>query len=49
MVEGLAPLQKRIFSMLNELQEHNDVQKISDIIDMLLSLPPVTPLAKVIH
>ncbi|KAK4269128.1 hypothetical protein QN277_022325 [Acacia crassicarpa] len=45
MVEALAPLQQRI-SSLNELQDHNDVWKISSIIDMLLSLPSVTPLAK---
>ena len=44
----LAPLQQQILSVLNEWEDHNDLQNFLDIIDMLLTLPSDTPLAKVV-
>ncbi|RDX86825.1 Midasin, partial [Mucuna pruriens] len=46
MLKVLAPLQQQILSVLNEWEDHNDLQKILDVIDMLLTLPSDTPLAK---
>ncbi|KAL1318551.1 hypothetical protein AAHE18_15G213600 [Arachis hypogaea] len=46
MLKVLAPLRREILSVLNEWENHNDLQKISDVIDMLLSLPSNIPLAK---
>ncbi|XP_029127909.1 midasin [Cajanus cajan] len=47
MLKVLAPIQQQILSLLNEWEDHNDLRKILDVIDMLLSLPSDTPLAKV--
>ena len=49
MVEPLATLQKRIFSLLNEWDDHPALQKILDVIEMILAIPLSTPLAKVLH
>ncbi|XP_019425404.1 PREDICTED: midasin isoform X2 [Lupinus angustifolius] len=46
MLNVLTPIQKEILPLLNEWADHNDLQKILDIIDMLLSLPSGIPLAK---
>ncbi|KAG4379536.1 hypothetical protein GLYMA_16G004800v4 [Glycine max] len=46
MLKVLAPLQQQILSVLNEWEDHNDLQNFLDIIDMLLTLPSDTPLAK---
>ncbi|XP_027334240.1 midasin [Abrus precatorius] len=46
MLKVLAPLQQQILSLLNEWEDHNDLQRILDVIDMLLTLPSDTPLAK---
>ena len=48
MLKVLAPLQQQILSVLNEWEDHNDLQNFLDIIDMLLTLPSDTPLAKVV-
>lgn len=48
MVEALAPLQQRIYSLINEYEDHPQLQKILDIIEMLLTIPSQTPLAKVL-
>ncbi|KAL3008468.1 hypothetical protein AAZX31_07G033800 [Glycine max] len=42
----LAPLQQQILPLLNEWEDRNDLQKFLDIIEMLLTLPSDTPLAK---
>lgn len=47
MLKVLAPLRQQILSLLNEWEEQNDLQKLLDVIDMLLSLPSDIPLAKV--
>ncbi|TKY64312.1 Midasin protein [Spatholobus suberectus] len=46
MLKVLAPLQQQILSLLKEWEDHNDLRKILDVIDMLLTLPSDTPLAK---
>ncbi|XP_040370504.1 midasin isoform X3 [Rosa chinensis] len=46
MVEALIPLQQRIYSLLNEYEDHPQLQKILDIIEMLLNIPLRTSLAK---
>jgi midasin len=48
MLKVLAPLRQQIFSLLNEWEEQNDLQKFLDVIDMLLTLPSDIPLAKVV-
>lgn len=48
MVKMLTPLQQRIHSLLNEYEEHPQLQKILDIIEMLLNIPLRTSLAKVL-
>ncbi|XP_045787692.1 midasin-like [Trifolium pratense] len=47
MLKVLAPLRQQVFSLLNEWEEQNDLQKFLDVIDMLLTLPSDIPLAKV--
>lgn len=47
MVEPVQALQKRILTLLNEWDEHPSIQKILDVIEMVLALPLNTPLAKV--
>ncbi|GAB2269171.1 hypothetical protein Dimus_004101 [Dionaea muscipula] len=46
MVKFLLPLQMRVLSLLDERDEHPALQKILDIIKMLLALPSRIPLAK---
>ncbi|WVZ15742.1 hypothetical protein V8G54_013308, partial [Vigna mungo] len=46
MLKVLEPLQQQILPHINEWEDHNDLQKILDVIDMLLTLPSDTPLAK---
>nr|XP_011467404.1 PREDICTED: midasin isoform X1 [Fragaria vesca subsp. vesca] len=46
MVEALVPLQQRIYSLLNEYEDHPQLQKILDIIEMLLKITSHAPLAK---
>ncbi|KOM26933.1 hypothetical protein LR48_Vigan346s001500 [Vigna angularis] len=46
MLKVLGPLQQQILPHINEWEVHNDLQKILDVIDMLLTLPSDTPLAK---
>lgn len=48
MLKVLAPLRQQILSFLNEWEDHNDLEKILDIVDMLLTLPSDIPLAKVV-
>lgn len=48
MVKMLTPLQQWIRSLLNEYEEHPQLQKILDIIEMLLNIPLRTSLAKVL-
>jgi hypothetical protein len=48
MLKILAPLRQQIFSLLNDWEEQNDLQKFLDVIDMLLTLPSDIPLAKVV-
>lgn len=48
MVEPLAQLKQRILVLLNEWDGHPAFQKILDAIDMVLSIPLSTPLAKVL-
>jgi len=48
MLKVLGPLQQQILPHINEWEVHNDLQKILDVIDMLLTLPSDTPLAKVV-
>lgn len=47
MLKVLAPLQQQIIFLSNEREDDNDIQKILDVIDMLLTLPSGIPLAKV--
>ncbi|EOA33535.1 hypothetical protein CARUB_v10019643mg [Capsella rubella] len=46
MVKFLAALQQRITSLLQEREDHPGLQKLSDVIRMLLDIPSRTPLAK---
>lgn len=47
MVNKLTPVQQHILSLLNEWEDHHGLQKILDVIKMLLNIPFSTPLAKV--
>lgn len=47
MVKFLTPLQSRIYSLLQEQEDHPGLQKLSDILRMLMDIPSRTPLAKV--
>lgn len=49
MVKLLATLQERIIALLREWEDHPGLQKIFDVIDMLLAIPSSTPLAKVVN
>lgn len=49
MVKLLSALQRRINSLLQEREDHPGLQKLSDILQMLLNIPSSTPLAKVIY
>ncbi|KAL0877422.1 hypothetical protein Bca101_027127 [Brassica carinata] len=46
MVKFLTPLQSRIYSLLQEQEDHPGLQKLSDILRMLMDIPSRTPLAK---
>nr|XP_043616414.1 midasin-like [Erigeron canadensis] len=46
MVDPLINLQKQIFYLLSEREDDYALQKIMDVIDMILSIPMNTPLAK---
>ncbi|GFY97181.1 midasin-like protein [Actinidia rufa] len=46
MVERVTILRGRILFLLNEWDEHPALQKILDVIDMILAIPLSTPLAK---
>ncbi|KAK7376645.1 hypothetical protein VNO80_02059 [Phaseolus coccineus] len=46
MLNVLGPLQQQILPHINEWEVHNDLQKFLDVIDMLLTLPSDTTLAK---
>ncbi|KAL1208785.1 Midasin [Cardamine amara subsp. amara] len=46
MVKLLTPLQRRINSLLQEREDHPGLQKLSDVLRMLLNIPSSTPLAK---
>ncbi|KAA8540262.1 hypothetical protein F0562_024175 [Nyssa sinensis] len=46
MVELVTALQQRILSLLIEWDEHPALQKILDVIEMILAIPLSTPLAK---
>ncbi|VVB16033.1 unnamed protein product [Arabis nemorensis] len=46
MVEFLAALQRKIYSLLQEQEDHPGLQKLSDLLRMLLDIPSSTPLAK---
>ena len=48
MVKLLTALQKRVLSLSSEWEDHPGLQKILDAIEMLLSIPSSTPLAKVV-
>ena len=48
MVERVTILRERILFLLNEWDEHPALQKILDVIDMILAIPLSTPLAKVL-
>ncbi|VFQ98584.1 unnamed protein product [Cuscuta campestris] len=46
MVEPLTSLKQKILFLLNEWDDHPALQKIADVIDMLLAIPLSAPLAK---
>ncbi|EOA33965.1 hypothetical protein CARUB_v10021460mg [Capsella rubella] len=46
MVKFLTALQRRINSLLQEREDHSGLQKLSDVLRMLLAIPSNTPLAK---
>ncbi|XP_024011307.1 midasin [Eutrema salsugineum] len=46
MVKFLIPLQRKIYSLLQEQEDHPGLQKLSDVLRMLLDIPSNTPLAK---
>lgn len=48
MVEPVSSLQKRISFLLYEREDHPALQKILDVIELVLSIPLNTPLSKVI-
>lgn len=47
MVELLNALRQKVSSLLEQRDEHPGLQKILDIIDMLLGLPPSTSVGQV--
>lgn len=47
LVEPVTILKHRILVLLNEWDDHPALQKILDVIEMILALPLNTPLAKV--
>lgn len=47
MVELLITLKKRVLTLLSEWEDHPGLQKVLDVIEMLLAIPLCTPLAKV--
>lgn len=47
MVGPVTNLQQRIRHLMSEWDDHPALQKIVDVIDMILSIPMNTPLAKV--
>ncbi|CAL5443785.1 unnamed protein product [Camellia sinensis] len=49
MVELVTILQQRIVFLLNEWDDHPALQKIVDVIEMILAIPLSTPLAKVVY
>lgn len=49
MVKLLITVQKQILSLLSEWEDHPSLQKIMDVIEMLLAIPMDTPLAKVVN
>ncbi|XP_040935632.1 midasin isoform X2 [Gossypium hirsutum] len=46
MVELLITLKKRVLTLLSEWEDHPGLQKVLDVIEMLLAIPLCTPLAK---
>ncbi|XP_010470609.1 PREDICTED: midasin-like isoform X2 [Camelina sativa] len=46
MVKFLTAFQRRINSLLQEREDHSGLQKLSDVLRMLLDIPSSTPLAK---
>lgn len=49
MVKSLTTLQQRVLMCLSEWEGHPGLQKILNIIEMLLAIPLTTPLAKVVN
>lgn len=47
LVQPVAILKQRIIVLLKEWEDHPVLQKIIEVIDMILALPLDTPLAKV--
>lgn len=47
MVKLLYPLEQRVNTLLEEWENHHGLQKILNVIKMLLNIPVTTPLAKV--
>ena len=47
MVELINALRTKVFSLLKERDEHPGLQKILDIVEMLLGLPSSTSVAQV--
>lgn len=47
MVKLLTALKQQIHSLLSEYEEHHELQRILDSVEMLLNIPLSTPLAKV--
>ncbi|KAJ0075983.1 hypothetical protein Patl1_33593 [Pistacia atlantica] len=46
MVKLLVSLQQRVLTLLSEWEDHPGLQKILDVVQMLLAIPLTTPLAK---
>ncbi|XP_022715201.1 midasin isoform X4 [Durio zibethinus] len=46
MVELLTNLKQRVLTLLSECEDHPGLQKVLDVIEMLLAIPLSTPLAK---
>lgn len=49
MVKFLIAVEERVLSLLVENENHPGLQKVLNIVRMLLTIPHQTPLAKVIH
>lgn len=49
MVKLLTTLQQRVLMCLSEWEDHPGLQKILNMIEMLLAIPLTTPLAKVVN